>query len=72
MTSSITTRSLPDTSLPTSVVRMPRGTAVSARTLPEKARDGTGHLNGRLGGVPAFVLAALAALLVTALMRIAL
>lgn len=67
MTTSMTTQPLP-----TPVVRMPRGKAVSALALPEKARDGTGHLNGRLGSATAFVLAALAAILVTALMRIAL
>ena len=57
--------------LPTPAVRMPRGTAVSARSLPGKAQNGTGDLNGRLGSTTAFVLAALAALLVTALVRIA-
>lgn len=57
---------------PTPVVRMPRGTAVTAPSPSSRARNGTGHLNGRLGSFTAFVLAALAALLVTALMRIAL
>ncbi len=57
---------------PIPVGRMPRGTAVSGPATANKARNGTGHLNGRLGSVAAFVLAALAALLVTALMRIAL
>ncbi|MET0368953.1 MAG: hypothetical protein ABW058_12365 [Methylobacterium sp.] len=65
----MTTQSIP---LPTPVVRMPRGTAVSARTLPETARNGTGHLNGRLGTAAAFALAALGSLAVTALMRLAL
>lgn len=67
MTTSMTTQPLP---IP--VVRMPRGTAVSAGPLPGKAPDGTGHLNGRLGSAMAFALAAVAALLVTALMRVAL
>jgi hypothetical protein len=65
----MTTQPIP---LSTPVVRMPRGTAASGRTQPEAARNGTGHLNGRLASATCLIFAVLASLLVTALMRIAL
>lgn len=55
----------------TPVVRMPRGTAVTADVRAPKAADGTGHLHGRLGSLTALALAAAAAVIVTGLMRVA-
>lgn len=67
----MTTQSLTTQSLATPVVRMPRGTAVTAEIRAPKAADGTGHLHGRLGSLTALALAVAAAVIVTGLMRAA-
>ncbi|GJE36351.1 hypothetical protein [Methylobacterium persicinum] len=58
-------------SLATPAVRMPRGTSVTAEPRTPKAADGSGHLNGRLDSLTALALAAVAAVVVTALVRVA-
>ncbi|MCJ2012801.1 hypothetical protein [Methylobacterium sp. J-076] len=56
--------------LPTPTVRMPRGTAITAR-VEGTAANGAGHLHGRLGSLTALALACTAAVIVTVLMRVA-
>lgn len=58
--------------LPNPIVRMPRGSALSASHPVAKAADGRGHLHGRLASLTALALATAAAAVVTALMRVAL